>query len=84
MRTEYECSCVEESVVGMPEMGLEIALLGDYFKLNSKEYFTYPYYNNVTLPDKCHLQLSEAQGKDIKQYVFGQIFVRKYQLYLEY
>lgn len=73
----------------MPDIKLKLQDNPKYFSFSSKDYFEYPYYDGIhTLPARCKLsfqsRLQSNGDADDESYTLGQIFIRKYGMYLDY
>jgi hypothetical protein len=69
----------------MPTLSLQIQEQQNWYVLDPKDYFLFPYYGEDTLPSNCLLSLQSLMygEKSIEDtYILGQIFVRKYGMVL--
>ena len=79
---DWYCACDENTVDFMPKVALGISSVdNDFYEFEDRDYFLYPYYGPGAKPGTCQLALRED---DVKNYILGQVFVKKYQLIFEY
>jgi len=82
---QWSCPCTNVEVDYMPSLSLKIENQDDWYVLDQKDYFLFPYYGLDTMPSNCLLSLqSLTQGEEQIQdsYILGQVFVRKYGMVL--
>ena len=71
----------------MPILSLRLKNSQDYYNFGNKDYFIYPYYGENTLPGNCKMSLqgiSKLKESVINDYIFGQIFVRKFGMVMQF
>ena len=81
----WTCPCRVTDVSQLPDITMLLWTKdSDYLSMSSKEYFSYPYYDeDYTLPSNCGILLkASVDPMNDFNYIFGQSFIRKYNLIL--